>query len=191
MSARVLSVVTLTMLLSVGAVAADSEYAASVRQSFSANSAPRGIGIVPFACPQEFDCKEFEEILAEQLASASKRRIVASQAVHDLMQRATMSDLEQLENRLIIAEGLGVDAFAFVDVRNLHVDTTAPPSNDKWKNVRRTATAKRASLELKVIARDGVVLADVSGEAELFDSMKSLQGIATRLLEVMLERASN
>jgi hypothetical protein len=171
--------------------AAPAEYVASVQQGYVARSAVQRIALAPFACTREIECVEFEEDLVERLEKATGLEIVTSGAVHELMTQAGMTDIAQYENRLIIAEGLGVHAFAFVDVHEVHAGVVAPPEHDKWRDIRRETTVKQASMAFRVVAPDGTSLAQVSGKAEVFGSARSLQSITTHLFEVMLERVWN
>jgi len=163
------------------------EFATSVRQGFVSEPL-RTIGFAPFDCPEQLDCADLQKELAEQLAERTGARVVETNAVRDLMTRASMTSLEDRESRLIIGEGLGVEAFAFLKISKAEVDHVRS-GHERWKVVKRDVSIKRASLELRVVARDGAQLAQVSGEAELVDSVKALPSIASHLFAVMVDRA--
>jgi hypothetical protein len=169
--------------------AATPEYEASVQQHYAAQGLVQSIALAPLACPRELDCEDLEKEIVEQLAERTGLRIVTATEVSALMAQASVTDLDNYEGRLIIGEGLRVDAFAFVKVIKAESESVAPPQNDKWKDLKRQSSVKRASLELRIVARDGNSLARVSGEAQLFDTLKGLPNITVRLFAVMLERA--
>jgi hypothetical protein len=169
--------------------AAPAEYEASVQQGYAAERPVRRIGLAPFSCPRELECGELEERLVERLTQGTGVQVIPSKAVAELMGRASVTDLNEHESRLILAEGLGVDAFAFVQIQKAQIDKVAPREDDKWKELKREVSVKSVALELRVVARDGVSVVQVSGEAHVPDSLRGLTSIATRLLDLMLERA--
>ena len=169
--------------------AAPAEYEATVQQTYVAQRALQKIALASFACPRELECAALEKKLVERIAEDTKLKVLQSDSVREIMEQANLKDLEQSENRLIIAEGLGIQAYAYLTIKNTQVDVVAPPEHDKWKDIKRETSVKRASLELRVISPDGASLAQVSGDAQLFGSAKSLETITTHLLEVMLEKA--
>lgn len=175
------------LLTCAAAQAAQPEYAAEVRQIYTARV--QRVALAPISCPQQLDCRELEEEFIERL-SELRFKVVEPRALRDLMTRAGVQDLEQLEQRLIIAEGLGVQGFAFVDIRNASIETSGPAADDKWREYKREVQVKHAAIDLRIIARDGAVLADVSGAAHA-SGMKGLQGVVERLFELMIERASH
>jgi hypothetical protein len=169
--------------------AAPAEYEASVHQKFASQRPVARIGLAPFTCPPELDCGDVEKAITERLSERTESNVVATDVVLDLMTRASMPNLEDRESRLIIGEGLGVDAFAFIKIKSAQVTVAPPSEKDKWKNVKRDSSVKRASVELRIVARDGTALAHVSGEAQLYDSIRSLPAITGNLVDVMLDRA--
>ena len=169
--------------------AAPLEYAASVQQAYAAKRPLRSVALVPFACPPEIDCAELEKNLAEHLTEQTGLKVTPSKTLTDLMARAGIHDLNEHESRLIIAEGLSVDAFAYVRVPKAQVDKVPPREDDKWKDVKRIVVVKTASLEFRVATPDDTSLVQVSGNAEVPDAIRSLESISTHLFEVMLEKA--
>ncbi|HEY5807170.1 MAG TPA: hypothetical protein VIT67_04345 [Povalibacter sp.] len=144
---------------------------------------------MPFTCPPEVECAELEKNIAEHLAEQTGLKVTPSKAITDLMARAGIHDLNEYESRLIIGEGLGVDAFAYVQIPKAQVARVPPREDDKWKDVKRTVVVKTASLEFRVATPDGTSLVQVSGNAEVPDAIRSLESISTHLFEVMLEKA--
>jgi hypothetical protein len=169
--------------------AAPAEYEASVQQGYATERQVQHIGIAPFSCPRELECGELEERLVERLTQGTGVRVIPSKAVAELMGRANVTALGERESRLIIAEGLGVDAFAFVHIQKAQIDRVAPREDDKWKELKRDISVKSVALELRVAAPDGVSVVQVSGEAHVPDSLRGFTSIATRLLDLMLEKA--
>lgn len=126
---------------------------------------------------------------AEPEYSATVRQSYTSPVQRVALAPISCPQLEQLGQRLILAEGLGVQGFALVRIRNATIETTGPAADDKWRELKREVQVKRAALELRIIARDGAVLAHVEGAAHV-TGIKGLQGVAERLFEVMIERLS-
>lgn len=166
--------------------AAEPEYAASVRQPYT--TSVERIALAPFECREQLDCEELEEAFTERLSELGAK-VLEPRVVRDLMARAGMNDLEQMEQRLIVAEGLRVQGLALVRIRNATIETASPAADDKWRAYKREVQVKRAELDLRIIGRDGSVLAEVEGAANV-TGMRGLQGVVERLFALMVERAT-
>jgi hypothetical protein len=167
------------------------EYSVSVGKQSVRSAAGQRFAVLPLVCPQSLDCASLEEDYTEQLADSAKLSLVKPDAVRELIANADLGKLSELERRPILTEGLNVDGFVIVDILNAMVDRgAAAAGGDKWSDIRKHQqdTVTTVKIEVRLIAKDGSVLAQASGDAHLINSIKSLNSVAARIFEQTLAK---
>ena len=171
-------------------VLAESDYSATVKQPFVASAGIKRVAILPATCPDNIECDELEERFAESMRDAAGIEFVPSKEVRSLMQSAQIASLNY-ETRYILAESLSVNAFATLQVQQAAVEKgeTTYVKMGVAKLPQEGATVKHVQLALQMLASDGKVLLESTGEAHLTNSMRSLTGIAERVCARMIEES--
>ncbi len=169
---------------------ADTDYSAVVKQPYVRNAAVKRVAVMPVTCPENIDCKGLVERLEKSLRNAGGLEPVSPLAVSSVMRNAQITTINY-ETRYILAEGLTVDAFAVLEVRQAAVEKgeTTYVKMGVAKVPQEGATIKHVQLALQMVAKDGKVLLDATGEAHLTNSLRGLSGIAERVCERMVEEA--
>ncbi len=182
-----LAVAVLTAVPAVSALA-DTGYSATVRQSYAPVAAIKRVAILPSMCPDTVECAEVEKEFAKSMRDAAGLEFVPSATVRGVMQDAQIAAINY-ETRYILAESLKVNAFVTLDVRQAAVEKgeTTYVKMGVSKLPQEGATIKHVQLALQMVANDGKVLLDATGEAHLTNSMRGLTGIAERVCEQMIE----
>lgn len=182
-----LAVAVLTAIPAVSALA-DTDYTAAVKQSYVPATTVKRVAILPPACPENIECDELEKTFAKSMDDAAGLEFVPSAAVRDVMRGAQIATINY-ETRYILAESLKVDAFATLEVRQAAVEKgeTTYVKMGVSKLPQDGATIKHVQLALQLVANDGKVLLDATGEAHLTNSMRGLTGIAERVCEHVIE----
>lgn len=167
---------------------ADTDYSATVRQSYVPATAIKRVAILPVACTENIECDELEKKFAKSMRDAAGLELVPSRAVLAVMHSAQIATINY-ETRYILAESLKVDAFATLEVRQAAVEKgeTTYVKLGVAKIPQEAAATKHVQLALQMVASDGTVLLDATGEAHLTNSLRGLNGIAERVCERMIE----
>lgn len=166
------------------------DYVSTVQRGYTPSAQVKRVAILPVVCPPELECDRLEEEFAELLADRIKLEVVPAQQARDVMERAHIDKLDY-ETRFILAESLRVDAFATVNVRQASIEKV----ESKVAKVgfvqmpQQQTTVKHVKLGLQLESKDGSVLMQTDGEARVEGTMKGLNGVAERTLEVMLDKA--
>lgn len=169
---------------------ADTDYSAVVKQPYVRNAAVKRVAVMPVTCPENIDCKGLVERLEKSLRNAGGLEPVSPSEVSSVMRNAQITTINY-ETRYILAEGLTVDAFAVLEVRQAAVEKgeTTYVKMGVAKVPQEGATIKHVQLALQMVAKDGKALLDATGEAHLTNSLRGLSGIAERVCERMVEEA--
>ncbi|HKQ83288.1 MAG TPA: hypothetical protein VJS42_13930 [Steroidobacteraceae bacterium] len=182
-------IVVLASVASTSVLAA-SDYVSTVQTPYTPRADVKRVAMMPITCPPDVDCGDLEERVGELLAKRSKLEILPPAQARDVMQKAGISKLDY-ETRYILAESLRVDGFATVDIQNAGVEQV------EGKVVRLGATevtdaptsVKHVKMVLQLATKDSTTLLQVTGEAALEGSMRSIDGIAERTVKDMFEKA--
>jgi hypothetical protein len=124
------------------------------------------------------------------MRDATGIEFVPSKEVRSVMQNAQIDSLNH-GTRYILAESLSVNAFATLQVQQAAVEKgeTTYVKMGVAKLPQEGATVKHVQLALQMLASDGKVLLESTGEAHLTNSMRSLTGIAERVCAHMIEES--
>jgi hypothetical protein len=171
-------------------VRAETDYSANVKQPFVTSAGIKRVAILPVACPDNIECDDLEKRFAESMHDATGIEFVPSGEVRSVMQGAQITSLNY-ETRYILAESLSVNAFATLEVRQAAVEKgeTTYMKMGVAKLPQESAAVKHVQLALQMLASDGKVLLESTGEAHLTNSMRSLTGIAERGCARMIEES--
>lgn len=181
-----LAVAVLTATPAVSVLADD--YSAAVKQSYTPVAGIKRVAILPTVCPDNIECDELERKFVKSMRAVAGLELVPSASVRDVMRNAQIATIN-FETRYILAESLTVDAFATLEVRQAAVEKgeTTYTKLGVAKLPQEAPTIKHVQLALQMVAKDGTVLLDATGEAHLTNSMRGLTGIAERVCQRMVE----
>lgn len=162
------------------------EYTTDVVQPYTLRM--QRVALAPITCPRELDCPALEKSLADRLESA-RHTVIGAAETRDLMTRANVGDLGQIDHTLILAEGLRVEGFVIVKIVEAQVEASVPASSSASSRFRSRPGDKHAALELRMLAQDGSTRAEATGEAHV-GGMRNLQSVTVELFEAMLAEIS-
>jgi hypothetical protein len=164
-------------LLAAGSVfaASPSGYEAAVQKSYVATNGVVRIAIVPFACPESIECEDLAKRLGKVLSARAKLKVTEVERTSRVMATSGIDKLDT-ESGYILAEGLKVDAFAVIDIQAEEIDT----ADEKVKHVK---------LNLRLVTKQGAPLLMASGEANASGMFSSLNGVAEKTLDLVLEQS--
>jgi hypothetical protein len=187
---RLRSLIVSAALVAVTPALAASEYMSTVETPYRPSATVKRVLLMPIACPTDLKCDDLEETVTKALGKRTKLEIVAPEQARSVMQSANITKLD-VETRYILAESLSVDAFAVLEIHNAGVEQVEGKlirlGNTEVRDAPRSI--KHVKMVLELATKDSNKLLQVTGEAALESSMRSIDSIAQRTVKEMFDKA--
>jgi hypothetical protein len=164
-----------------------SDYTATVQRRYIQTDDVKSIAILPYNCPVQLACPDFDRRLRAAIAASTQLVVLETDHARRVMEDAQFDKIDYT-TRYILADSLGVDAFAIIEVQEASMQNAEPkmvklgislvPNPDRVKHVK---------LSLQLVKKDGTSLLGVSGQGRVVGISGDINGVALRTLKVALE----
>ena len=147
------------------------------------------LAVMPIACPNTLECEKFTAQVTKGLSHGTKMATTTASWIRQVMAQAGIDKLDY-ETGHILAEALAVDAFAVVDIEQASMDVLGQKNISLYgkETIVDRPHVKHVRMHLKIVGKDGTNLLQASGEGQVQDMFSSLDEVAVKTWELLIQK---